>query len=348
MGKLKDTLRNTINSLNDFRYHDLHRKTAMGLLEKIEKERGKTNTKYIKSAKDYAKEVLGSKKYAPWLYVYSAIAGKFKEGWIPDNYYGKIVIPKMTGDYNLSERNKITNLLLNPSKSIDLAYYINNLFWDTNNKSIDEKHIIEQLFKNNQTIVYKIENSLQGGGVFFFDRENFKIDKIKALGNGVFQSFIKQHNFFSEFSKRSVATLRLTSICNNSGSIEVKASFLRLGRNNDTHVKSISAIKIPVDIKNGELSKYGYYTDWTTTELHPDSKITFANKKIPFFEQCLSEVTRMHNRIPYVRSIGWDVIVDETNNFQLIEWNAGHNDIKFTEATQGPCFKDLHWEKLRF
>lgn len=33
-------------------------------------------------------------------------------------------------------------------------------------------------------------------------------------------------------------------------------------------------------------------------------------------------------------------------NVGLMEWNAGHNDIKFSEATQGPCFHDLGWEKF--
>jgi hypothetical protein len=29
-----------------------------------------------------------------------------------------------------------------------------------------------------------------------------------------------------------------------------------------------------------------------------------------------------------------------------MEWNALHNDIKFSEATQGPCFTDLRWERF--
>jgi hypothetical protein len=29
-----------------------------------------------------------------------------------------------------------------------------------------------------------------------------------------------------------------------------------------------------------------------------------------------------------------------------MEWNAEHNDIKFSEATQGPCFADLRWDRL--
>ena len=50
--------------------------------------------------------------------------------------------------------------------------------------------------------------------------------------------------------------------------------------------------------------------------------------------------------VPFARSIGWDMIVDNNNEIQVMEWNGSHNDIKFSEATQGPCFSNLGWEKL--
>jgi hypothetical protein len=33
------------------------------------------------------------------------------------------------------------------------------------------------------------------------------------------------------------------------------------------------------------------------------------------------------------------------DNVQVMEWNGFHNDIKFSEATQGPCFADLGFQK---
>ena len=54
----------------------------------------------------------------------------------------------------------------------------------------------------------------------------------------------------------------------------------------------------------------------------------------------------LHRSIPFVRSIGWDLIIDINDTVKVMEWNGYHNDIKFSEATQGPCFSDLGWEKL--
>ena len=69
-----------------FYSHYRHKLQAEELLKSIESEKGKISPKIKKQSREYAQDVLGWTGYAPWLNVYSAIAGKFKEGWIPDNY----------------------------------------------------------------------------------------------------------------------------------------------------------------------------------------------------------------------------------------------------------------------
>jgi hypothetical protein len=57
---------------------------------------------------------------------------------------------------------------------------------------------------------------------------------------------------------------------------------------------------------------------------------------------CLS----LHEKLPFARTIGWDVVVDQHENVAVMEWNGWHNDIKFSEAADGPCFADLGWQNL--
>ncbi|GEM_PF-3607225 len=38
--------------------------------------------------------------------------------------------------------------------------------------------------------------------------------------------------------------------------------------------------------------------------------------------------------------------VDTYGNVKVLEWNGSNNGFTYSEATQGPCFKDLEWEKL--
>jgi hypothetical protein len=68
---------------------------------------------------------------------------------------------------------------------------------------------------------------------------------------------------------------------------------------------------------------------------------------IPAFSKCVVTVLDLHKKIPFARCVGWDVTVDVDENVQVMEWNGGHNDVKFSEATQGPCLSDLKWERLQ-
>ena len=144
----------------------------------------------------------------------------------------------------------------------------------------------------------------------------------------------------------SVATLRFTTVLHSTGDASVRACYLRLGRIKDTHVKSSSQIRVPVNIRTGELDPTGHLHNWVPIKSHPDTSVAFANQTVPFFGDCLSVVLNLQKSFPFVQCIGWDTVVDREGQVQIMEWNGGHNDIKYSEATQGPCFADLGWEKL--
>ena len=110
---------------------------------------------------------------------------------------------------------------------------------------------------------------------------------------------------------------------------------------------SAYAMRIAIDINAGRLSNEAYFPNWKSTQKLPNNDFSFGEKILPSFNICLNEVKRMHKKIPYIRCIGWDIIVDKNNDFKLIELNGGHNSITFNETVQGPCFKGLGWENLK-
>lgn len=347
MRPLINTAKNAIEKSRNYLYHRERNQTAMNVLKTVEIEKGNLDPKIKNLCIDYANDVLGSKKYAPWLFVYSAFQREFKEGWIPDNYYGEVVIPNINGQYGfLSERNAILNKLLKVSDSLDICFYVNGLFFAIDLEIIKENELKNFLFQENKKIVYKLENTQRGEGIYFFDENSFNISLIKKLGNGVFQSYIQQHSFFSKFSESSVATIRFTSTCDDFGSIDVKSSYLRFGSDQDTHVRSDSAIKIPIHLKSGKLYDNAFFPDYKSTKNLPGNKFSFAGEELPQFDKCLKEVKKMHSNIPVIRCIGWDIIIDNNNNVKLIEINGRHSAMKFSEMIHGPCFKGLNWEKL--
>ena len=336
-----------VNNYLSYRYHKEQKHVANRILKSIESVKGKTDPKLIKLSNDYACDVLGWSGFSPWLNVYCAVNQNFKEGWIPDNYYDKVVVPALKGDYGkVSELKSFTNKIFKSDFFPDRIYYVNGLWFSNDYQIISDEKIKEIIFKKSKKVVFKIDNSFQGKGVFLLEESKFEQNKIHLLGNGVVQDFIEQHSFFKELMPGSVSTIRITTVVDDDGIASMRACYLRIGRNFDSHVKSESHIRVPIKMETGELFEYGYLTNWFTIDKHPDTNILFAKKQIPNFAKCVTVALDLHKSVPFVRCIGWDMTVDKNNNVQVMEWNGTHNDIKFSEATQGPCFSDLGWEKL--
>jgi hypothetical protein len=339
--------KNAIQGIRELKHNRSERAAVERTLSIIATEKGPLTSALRKQADDYARDVLGWSEHAPWLYVYSALAGTFREGWIPDSYYGRVVVPAMQGAYGETSHYKPLSRCLFDSNALpDAAYFVNGLFYSPDLEHVDEAKLKALLFSDSSRVVFKADNMGRGTGITVYTPQSLDTAQIKAHGNGVFQKYIDQHEFFSAFSRSSVATLRMTTTIDDAGKCALRCVYLRIGRDNDTHVKSASAIRIAVDPDSGILSDTGYFPNWLTTLQHPDSHMKFAGNHIPAFDKCVATVLELQRKIPYVRCVGWDVVINRSNDVSVMEWNGYHNDIKFSEASQGPCFRDLHWEKL--
>ena len=124
------------------REHKLQALKAVQTIEKFNNEKLSSTEK--KLADDYAVQVLGDKKYAPWLYVYTLIRGQFREGWIPDNFFGRLVAPKINKELRSAARFKtFTNVVLKTNALPDVAYYLDGIFYDRDLAVIDINRLRE-------------------------------------------------------------------------------------------------------------------------------------------------------------------------------------------------------------
>ncbi len=340
-------IKSAFQKVENKRYHYLHKKEANSILTQIGLTRDKLSAHNRKMADEYAVDVFGSTRYAPWLYVYTLWAGGFKEGWIPDNYYGEIVVPKLQGDYGkISFNNMFTNAVFGTDKFPDLAYYVNRK-WLSKNRQIMSPDLLEEfLFKNHDEIFFKLDNSLKGRGIYAFNKANFSLDKIKSLGNGVFQSRVRHHNFFENFSSEALATLRVTTVIDKNNNVSARSAYAKLGRLGETYINAKAQVIVPIELRTGVFENHGHLQNWSVLTSHPDSDVSFERKKIPKFNEIVELCINLHSKIPYVGCIGWDIAIDQNEELHILEWNGFHNDIKYAEMTQGPCFADLGWENL--
>lgn len=290
----------------------------------------------------YAKDALGSRQYAPWLYVYCAVAGKFHEGWIPDNYYKQYVVwPSSYG--NLSARRALAGCLFGHENFPDVGYLIDGRLIAVSGETVSDRQFADLLFAKSDKVIFKTDSSGRGEGICFFSRNSFDSSILKTLGNGVFQNVIRQHEVFDPLSQNALATLRLTTVKDSKGITSVRGTLLRVGRTSDTFVKPDNQISIAFDSESGMLSDLGYRPDWNKTTVHPDTGQTFAGVQIPNVAACTSLVTRLHDMFPFIDCIGWDLAIDQDGQPHVLEWNSGHNGIKLLESIAGPVFRDLDW-----
>lgn len=349
MSRVFQTAKNVAKAALRHHYSRNHLLAARRTLEKLERAYGPLNAADRSRCDAYAIDVLGHAKYAPWLHVYSVVSGHFKEGWIPDNFFDECVLPHNSGPYGeLSQYRSLNAILFGAPEFPDLAVQINGMLIGRDGKPVAEIELTEVLFGQTDRIVFKSDSTQSGLGVKILDRASFDPARVRDLGPGVFQPFIRQHEAFQRIGNSSaVTTLRLTTATDDRGNPGLRAAFLCIGLAKDEHIRAGTDVLVPVDPATGELSPIGYVPDWQRTDRHPDSNQIFAGFELPEFEACREVALRHHARLPFVRCIGWDVTVDYRGAVQILEWNGGHTGIKITEATQGPCFADLNWHLLR-
>lgn len=337
----------SLGSSLEFEYDLTHLRTAEAALGSLSCD-GKTISKAILSdAVEYARDVLGSKAYAPWLWVYAASTGGFREGWIPDNYYGRWVVPNLKGDYGpLAGRRASSSLIFGGSFSPDLAYQINGRLFDSGLRQISGAELKERVLNGIDEVVVKLDRSKRGNGIFFIDVSDLEVERLQAAGDLVLQRRVRQHASFDQFLSGPVSTLRLTTVVDDHGGAHLRSAMLRLPLFGQTHVMTVPGLQVAVELRTGYLLESGLGSDWRCHSTHPDSGFLFSGFQIPNFAACREAVLLLHSKVPFLHCVGWDMAVDEQGAPVLLEVNAKHNGITFAEATTGPCFSGLRWEQL--
>jgi hypothetical protein len=338
-----------LNSVRSYLYDDAHKHEAMNAVRVIETHNGQSLSREIrKTADDYAADVFGSKRYAPWLYVYALVRGKFYEGWIPDNYFGRVVTPQVNKELvAITGFKSFSNRVLRTDAMPDIAYFIDGVLYDQDMSAINIHQLRQIVDREDDQVFVKKDHTGRGAGVMKLASQELTEDSFGKIGNCVMQALIKQHPFFDEIITGSVATTRITTVKELDGRIGLRAAYLRLGRKDTPWVQSDNSVRVAIVDQNGELDGFGYTQDWRRSSTHPDSGTSFANRRIPNFKEAVRLCTELHSKVPHFTILGWDVAVCDNEGIAIMEWNSNHCDIKFSEATTGPCFIGLNWERYR-
>lgn len=336
--------------VEDGRHHQAHAKAAWQYIEDVERHNGWKLTNAVrKQADEYAVRVFGSKEYAPWLYFFSLYSREFKEGLIPLNYYARYVLPDSSLT-RISSVKTFSRIALKTDVLPDIGYFLNSKFYNRDFTIMplhDLRRLIEEKYGE---VIVKRDNSLRGMNNYILGVDQITLETFESIGDCVIQYFVKEHDFFTKIVEGSTATIRIVTVRNLKGEIEYRGSLLNLGRKDVKIYRSDIGIRVPIMDEFGLLNKFCYGHDFQQFNAHPDTGVGFENKKIPRFSDAVNFCLKLHKTIPHFPIIGWDVTIDHQENIKLLEWNAGapHPGIITLQLINGPCFRGLGWEELRY
>lgn len=151
------------------------------------------------------------------------------------------------------------------------------------------------------------------GGELFIAGRPVQVDELGArlAGRFLFQQRIEQHPAMRQLNASSVNTLRLVSFCSNQKA-EVSFGALRIGTGqNNVDNWAAGGLIVKIDLDSGELRGDGFFKPGYggRTAVHPDSGVLFDGFRIPHFAQALAMVVGLHEYLPRIHSIGWDVAI---------------------------------------
>jgi hypothetical protein len=299
----------------------------------------------VRRIRDYARSVLGSDAYFPWLHFYAAYRGAFLEGWIPDNLFQNVAVKHVNGAYHLADnaRTLQRRLLQTPSLP-DVAHHVNGEWRDVEGGIIKPSELASVLFQDGDEVCVKTQNSSKGRGVSFERRETFDPARVGSLGNFVVQRVILQNAFFEGIFPHAVATLRISTGMLPGARPHFVGSYLRVGRGRARAVGE-GSLRVPVLDAAGRLGDFASDSTWRRFTHHPDTGFRFAGVEVPGFGAALAHCLDLHERLPQFGLVGWDVVLDRAGAVEVMEFNTGHPGIKFIEMSVGPTLKAFNMER---
>lgn len=178
---------------------------------------------------------------------------------------------------------------------------------------------------NHPQFISKIKCGSGGNGIKKIDIKHYNIDDLYQqlkMEHVIIEQLIQQHSSFANFNPTSVNTLRLVTILTNNGVIVMNAVF-RMGNGevstDNFHHYGLACL---VDEKSGVVISRAVDKNNKTYYFHPYTNQQIIGFKIPCWDKIIETVKSAALVCQDVKYVGWDVVVDSSDNIIIIEGNC--------------------------
>jgi hypothetical protein len=299
-----------------------------------------------------------------WFRFYSNYSKVIDKKYVPEDIFYSIIERKLNDvNYSRSISDK-NNYDINFNRELFPEIILKNIsgvYLNSNNEIIkkNEAELIFNLYKED-IIVKPSINSGGGKNIIYLKNEidaseTRKYSNLNDLENlykydFCLQKLIKQHDFFSQFNKTSLNTIRIfiyRSILNNDS--KILHCILRLGKKN-MYVDNVSSggIFLKIDINSGYLNDFALSRKEEKVYRHPDSGIIFKDKIIPRFNEICLIAKEIILKIPSHRIISVDMCLNNDDQVKVIEINTVGVGINEFQLFGDPLFGEYTEEIIDY
>ena len=230
----------------------------------------------------------------------------------------------------------------------DIFHRVDGQYLDPNLNAINREDLAKIANGISYPVVLKPNKDTYGGkGIEFPKNEGELLRLATDNNNYVVQNMIKQHEFFEQFNRGGINTVKVfvyRSVRDNK--VHVLSSGFRMGRggslDNETAGGIITYIRDDGTMNGYAVDKYG-----TKYSKHPDSKLAF-NFKLPDYEGLISLSKRIGEKVFYTRIIGLDACFDENGDWRILEVNTFSQGIRVSQYGGAPFFGKFTDEVIDF
>ena len=218
------------------------------------------------------------------------------------------------------------NLLSNKIKTNELfSEFLHRDWLDTRNCTFEE---FKSFVEKNPRFFSKPIASTKGKGAKIISVDlNDNLEKIFAELKGkklLLEELINQHETVKAFCPDTVNTIRLCTFLDVHNVVHILTTSGRFGRMgkivDNFHSGGYAVI---IDPKTGIITSDAINGVHERVQKHQDNGKTFKGFQYPCWEKVRVAVTKMAKRIPQLRHVGWDIVVNDKNEVVLVEANSG-------------------------
>lgn len=301
----------------------------------------------VRRIRDYAQDVFGDARYFPWLHFYAVWNGRFREGWVPEDYFQSVAIPQINGAFHkICQARTLQRRLIGDPSMPDIAYFVGGEWFDLDGARVPRAGVAGFLFGDANEVCIKAEETIWGRGVSFETREGFDLDRIERQGNFCVQRLIRQAEWFDQLSPAAVATVRIATGKIAGARPHVVGAFIRLGFGAARAIGRES-VEAPILDAEGAINPFAVDVEWRRFTHHPETGLALDGLRIPEYRRMTEHCLGLHDRLPQFGYIGWDVVLDREGAIKVMEFNTAHPETRLIEMSLGPCFRDFGLERYR-